>query len=174
MAWHRRVSSYGSLQWNKRATILSGVWTFVVRVHVRVCACVCVCVRMCVYAHVCCNWSDIADAMCCTPFQSVLGRGSYFTESASYIDVWSAFKNSDDEKQVVLATVLCGCERDYGMSVDRKLRRPPGDCDSVVGGPWAPSSEHRHDMATHSRVWVVFDFAQSYPEYVVTYKHASM
>lgn len=70
----------------------------------------------------------------------------------------------EEDRQMILAHVLCGREFDYKATLDKGLKRPPylpGTSrlyDSVKGGPHSGAIIH-----------VVYTNAHSYPSYVITY-----
>ena len=104
------------------------------------------------------------------------GRGAYFSDNAAYSDENFAFMvpstsavEGGPHRQLILARVLCGRTRDCGVSIDTTLVRPPDGFDSVRGGPhkFNPDSVHSCHMT------VVYDRAQVYPQYIVTYRQVS-
>jgi len=69
--------------------------------------------------------------------------------------------------QLILARVLCGTPHGYGAMVTRQTKslvKPPAGCDSVCGGPHTA-----YGYPEASRMWVVYDRAQVYPAFIVTY-----
>ena len=88
------------------------------------------------------------------------GRGSYFAVNASYSDQYSY--KSVGSRQMFLATVLTGdtCR----MGSDPRLTHPPLKPGSV---------DERYDSVSGqsggSDVFVVYDFEQAYPSYLITY-----
>jgi len=104
------------------------------------------------------------------------GRGAYFADNAAYSDENFAFTvpstsavEGGPHRQLILARVLCGRTRGFGVSIDTTLVRPPDGFDSVRGGPhkFNPDSVHSCHMT------VVYDRAQVYPQYIVTYRQVS-
>jgi hypothetical protein len=107
-------------------------------------------------------------------------NGAYFSESAHYSDqgyshMLCCGEALDDcfcgaasgPAQMFIASVVCGHSKDYGRSQDRGLKRPPvregGSSklfDSIHSAPDDPSYG----------MWVVWQNAQAYPRYVVTYR----
>ena len=71
------------------------------------------------------------------------------------------------DAELILAHVLCGRGKDMGTDIDRSLVKPPSGYHSVHGGPH--KTRWSDDLATASEMWVVYDQAQSYPAYVLTY-----
>jgi len=101
---------------------------------------------------------------------SFYGRGAYFADAASYCDENFAFEPAEQSsspkcRQLILARVLCGRVREYGTEKAPDLTLPPEGYDSVRGGP------HKfNDRGVAScHMTVVYDRAQAYPQYVVTY-----
>ena len=101
------------------------------------------------------------------------GRGAYFSDNAAYSDEHFAFTvpgtstlEGGAHRQLILARVLCGRTCDYGVDRDHTLVRPPDGCDSVRGGPHKVKSKSVHSC----RMTVVYDRAQVYPQYIVTYR----
>ena len=90
------------------------------------------------------------------------GRGAYFAENAAYSNGSFAFSR-DGQRQLLLARVLCGKARDFGQQLHRMLCKPPPGYNSVTGGP------HKARACSPSRIWVVYDRAQVYPAYIVSY-----
>jgi len=96
------------------------------------------------------------------------GRGAYFAESAAYSNGTYAFINqctmSASRRQLLLVRVLCGETRDYGRARCPELKKPPPGSHSVCGGPHLAGR-----CASGTKMWIVYDRAQVYPAYVVTY-----
>jgi hypothetical protein len=86
------------------------------------------------------------------------GRGSYFAERCSYSTNYE-FRNTMGEKQMFLARVAAGKVDERGMARDGTIRMPSDGFDSIRGNVREPS-----DFA-----YVVYDIAQSYPAYLLTY-----
>ena len=66
--------------------------------------------------------------------------------------------------------VLCGCIRQMGQAKDRRLTRlrlPVAEFDSIEGGPHIPPRGAESDA---SKMFVVYQESQVYPEFVVTYR----
>ena len=103
------------------------------------------------------------------------GRGAYFAERALYSHTSYAHRvpvgGGGSKHQLILARVLCGRGKDMGTDIDRSLVKPPPDCHSVHGGPH--KTRPSDDPATESAMWVVYDRAQSYPAYLVTYSSSA-
>lgn len=101
------------------------------------------------------------------------GAGAYFASDAIYSATSYAYAvPSTSHKQIFLAKVLCGVEKDFGMAKSNSLKRAPnlpthhplapGLYDSVCGGP--------HPVASvKSKMYVVYDSTQAYPLYLITY-----
>jgi len=105
------------------------------------------------------------------------GRGAYFAERALYSHTSYAHRvgGGGRKYQLILAHVLCGRGKDMGTDTDRSLVKPPSGYHSVHGGPH--KTRWSDDRATASAMWVVYDRAQSYPVYIVTYgssEHAAL
>lgn len=100
------------------------------------------------------------DFRYCT--QGMWGRGSYFAVNASYSDQYSYKNGSGGYRQIFLATVLTGdtCR----MNSDGNLTHPP-----LKPG----SANERYDSVSGyiggSDIFVVYDFEQAYPAYLITY-----
>jgi len=101
------------------------------------------------------------------------GRGAYFAESAAYSDGSYAYTVRRDARestrQLLLVRVLCGKSHNYGSlgpnASTRALKKPPRGYHSVSGGP------HKAGRCpAETFMWVVYDRAQAYPAYVVTYR----
>ena len=103
------------------------------------------------------------------------GRGAYFAERALYSHTSYAHRVGGGGYQLILAHVLCGRGKDMGTDIDRSLVKPPLGYHSVHSGPHI--SPLSGDLATASEMWVVYDRAQSYPAYILTYgssEHAAL
>jgi len=103
-------------------------------------------------------------------YATFYGRGAYFSDTASYCDESFAYHapgqpGSPTRRQLILARVLCGRVKDYGMAKEPELRFPPPGFDSVRGGP------HKFNDAgvASCNMTVVYDRCQVYPQYIVTY-----
>ena len=101
--------------------------------------------------------------------QGFYGRGAYFAERALYSHTSYAHcvGGGGSKYQLILAHVLCGRGKDMGTDTDETLVKPPSGYNSVHGGPH--KTRRSDDSATASEMWVVYDRAQSYPAYIVTY-----
>ena len=112
-----------------------------------------------------CHWAP------CLPQsrEGFYGRGAYFAERALYSHTSYAHHvgGGGNKYQLILAHVLCGRGKDMGTDTDRSLVKPPSGYHSVHGGPH--KTRWSDDRATASEMWVVYDQAQSYPAYVLTY-----
>lgn len=95
------------------------------------------------------------------------GHALYFAENARYSHAYAHRIPSPEGEQfqMLICRVLCGNSRHMGTATDRSMTRlklPPSDYDSVRGGP--------HTSSTGSSMMcVVYQDAQVYPDYVVTY-----
>ena len=69
---------------------------------------------------------------------------------------------------MLLVHVLCGTTHDCGRAVNRATRaltKPPPGCHSVSGGPHVAGNS-----PAETKMWIVYDRAQVYPAYIVTYR----
>ena len=119
----------------------------------------------------------VCTARPCVPQsrEGFYGRGAYFAERALYSHTSYAHRVGGGGYQLILAHVLCGRGKDMGTATDRSLVKPPSGYHSVHGGPHKTRSSD--DTATASEMWVVYDRAQSYPAYILTYassEHAAL
>jgi hypothetical protein len=109
------------------------------------------------------------------------GRGMYLAEHARY-SAESKYAHCPDPtnpllRQLLLVRAAVGEARDYGPEIHRKLSKPPRQeflqnagllFDSVKGGPHRP---HKAGPGKDDSVmFVLYDLAQAYPEYVVTFQ----
>ncbi|ELT94319.1 hypothetical protein CAPTEDRAFT_97279 [Capitella teleta] len=78
---------------------------------------------------------------------ALFGEGSYFARDASYS------KHYTDSRQLFVVRVLVG-KTAQGKA---HYRKPPSNYNSCVDNPSNPT------------IYVIFDFAQTYPEYLITY-----
>ena len=96
--------------------------------------------------------------------------GAYFSESSMYSDAGYAFRcpsyHSDGAKQMFLASVICGVSKDYGRARDSSLKRPPPQ--PGTSGRLFDSINSAPDQVDY-RMHVVWNNAQAYPRYIVTY-----
>ena len=80
------------------------------------------------------------------------------------------------ERQLLLVRAVVGASSEHGGAVSattRALTKPPEQApgvlyDSVRGGPHRPGSSGAGEC--DSAMVVLYDLAQAYPEYVVTYR----
>ena len=112
--------------------------------------------------------------------------GCYFSESSLYSDRSYAYMaccgqsrsgcrcgrtgSGAQRAQIFLASVVCGQSKNYGKRRDKSLKRPP-DLPSRGGiraGRLFDSINSAPDDPDY-RMWVVWNSAQAYPRYVVTY-----
>jgi len=70
------------------------------------------------------------------------GRGACFSDTASYCDEKFAFASKSEgqsvvgqQRQLILARVMCGRVKEYGTEKAPELTLPPEGFDSVRGGP---------------------------------------
>lgn len=99
------------------------------------------------------------------------GKGAYFAADSNYSIACYAYPKpgtSPLEKQIFLATVLCGVSKNYGTAKATHLKRaevqPDGNLfDSSYGGPHLVGS-------VKSMMYVVYETSQSYPLYLYTYR----
>eukprot|EP00299_Pterocystis_sp_00344_P019257 c9574_g1_i1.p1 GENE.c9574_g1_i1~~c9574_g1_i1.p1 ORF type:complete len:151 (-),score=35.78 c9574_g1_i1:97-549(-) len=84
------------------------------------------------------------------------GRGAYFAYNASYSHGYA--HESDGLRHFFVCRVELGRVKDLSASSDRNLVRAPIGFDSVQGATGG------------STVFIVYDIAQSYPEYLVSYR----
>lgn len=99
------------------------------------------------------------DFRYCT--EGMWGRGTYFAVNASYSDYYS-FKDRNIRK-MILARVLIGeaCKIQEGRSLTHPPHKPGSSTeryDSVQG------------FSNGSEIFVVYEFEQAYPEYLIIYK----
>ena len=97
------------------------------------------------------------------------GRGAYFSDTAAYCDESYAFEEagqsvSPPHRELILARVLCGREKDYGKKKP-ELLFPPEGFDSVRGG----SHKFNASGVVSCNMTVVYDREQVYPQYIVRY-----
>jgi hypothetical protein len=76
-------------------------------------------------------------------------------------------------RQLLLCRAVLGVSFDFGEIIDRDLKKPPEESagvlyDSVRGGPHQPRTAGAGD--NDSPIFVLYDLAQAYPEYVVTFE----
>ena len=95
------------------------------------------------------------------------GKGSYFAKNASYSCQSYAYKLSNGQRQVLLASVLTGDAYDYGTKTDSSLRMPPKKDPKI--------SKLRYNSVTGetggSRVYVVYNNHLSYPAFLITFTY---
>eukprot|EP00045_Choanoeca_perplexa_P017967 m.272918 g.272918 ORF g.272918 m.272918 type:complete len:248 (-) comp17681_c0_seq4:65-808(-) len=89
----------------------------------------------------------------------LFGRGSYFAERSSYSTSYE-YKTLDGKKQMFLARIAAGTVDERGMRRDQAIIMPKPGHDSVRGNVREPDN-----MA-----YIIYDLAQSYPSYLLTYK----
>ena len=101
------------------------------------------------------------------------GRGVYLADNACYSNQY-AHRNSKGERVLLLVRAVEGMSKDFGNDLDRDLTWPPIQdtktkmlFDSVRGGPHRPST--KGPGANDSKMLVLYNLVQCYPEYVVTY-----
>ena len=93
----------------------------------------------------------------------------YFAGRAAYCNETFAFAagGTPCRKQLIYARVLVGRPQQFGMVTDDRLTKPEQGYHSVAGGPHKFS-----DDGEESSMWVVYDNAQVYPQYIVEYVEA--
>ena len=100
--------------------------------HVHRIVCSCLCFAACRFFHgtrvtdprsVC--LSSVGLDPRCSGDQRYYGNGVYFAANASYVDANYAHHLPGGIRQMFLAHVLCGKVYDYGLILDKELRRPP-------------------------------------------------
>eukprot|EP00729_Bicosta_minor_P008334 gene8334-25276_t len=106
------------------------------------------------------------------------GRGLYLAKKAQYSD--ASYVHCPDHpdtrrRQLVLVRAAVGTPVDFEDRIDRTLTKPPEEApgklfDSVKGGPHRPKKSGAG--ANDSVMVVLYDLAQAYPEYIVTYTTA--
>jgi hypothetical protein len=106
-------------------------------------------------------------------------NGAYFSESAHYSDKGychmqccgssrnSCSCSSSGRAQMFVASVICGKTKDYGTRRDSSLKRPPPLGDG--SGKLYHSVTSAPDESDY-RMHIVWNNAQAYPRYVVTYE----
>jgi O-acetyl-ADP-ribose deacetylase len=89
--------------------------------------------------------------------EGMFGRGAYFSSSTRYSDAYR-FQGLAGDHQMFIASVVCGkIERRHA---DRSIRHPTPGFHSIEG------LVNQSDLAI-----IVYDLAQAYPSYLVTYTH---
>ena len=105
--------------------------------------------------------------------EGLYGNGLYFAERPTYSHRYAHYVVQVDGTRhytILVCRVLCGRIRSMGMATDRHLTRlllPPEDFDSVEGGPHVPRNGTPADASV---MHVVYQDAQVYPEFLVTYR----
>ena len=99
------------------------------------------------------------------------GSGVYLAERAAYCHENFAYHvpRTQLRKQLIYARVVVGREHECGTDTEPTLTKPPTGCHSVVGGP----HKFDDDSVEASRMCVVYDNAQVYPQYIVDYEKGS-
>ncbi len=115
------------------------------------------------------TWETSISFVLCCLYQAkdaaMYGRGSYFAERAAYSHGSFVHKvDADDTYQLLLTRVVCGKAHDFGEDI-QQVAKPPPPCHSVVGGPHTAFG-----YPEPTRMWIVYDLSQAYPQYIVTYK----
>ena len=101
------------------------------------------------------------------------GKGSYFAVNASYSSGYSyqkrVLRQSNPLHQMFVAKVLTGAC--ITLDPDDQLRFPPERTDQQEGGNVKIRRRHDSVQGTTggSEVYIVYDNAQSYPAYLITY-----
>jgi len=103
------------------------------------------------------------------------GKGLYFAAWPHYSHVYAHRSHrSSIYHHLLVCRVLCGKARAMGTTVDREMSRlslPPAEYDSVEGGPHQP--RHAGPGPQCSLMYVIYQDAQVYPEFIITYREAS-
>lgn len=92
------------------------------------------------------------------------GIGTYFTTLASKADFYTSSFSSSRRRVMLGARVALG-EVHEQMTYDTSLRRPPGDCDSVLGVPRSRGGCVDHDE------FIIYKLHQAIPQFVYVYSH---
>ena len=84
-----------------------------------------------------------------------------------------SFKGPSGLRQLLLCRAALGESYDFGENIEKDLKKPPTESvgvlyDSVRGGPHRPTKAGAGE--DDSPMFVVYDLAQAYPEYVISYK----
>ena len=118
------------------------------------------------------HWiADVAVGVVAFNLQSragLYGRGLYFAERAAYCHEHFAYSVPCTQlrKRLIYARVLVGREYDLGTDTEETLTKPPPGYHSIVGGPHKFNADSREA----SRMCVVYDNAQVYPQYIIEYE----
>merc|ERR1712218_553685 len=97
------------------------------------------------------------------------GQGWYFAATPSYSHNYAYFSESTVGERLyslLICRVVCGRVKQMGREIVGGMSRrdlPPDKYDSVEGGPHGSGSNP-------SMIYVVYDGAQAFPEFLVTYR----
>ena len=102
------------------------------------------------------------------------GRGVYLADSACYSNNDRYAFNKDGHRTLLLVRAVEGVSHDYGTATDSDLTKAPVQnatdgilFDSVRAGPHQPL--RAGSGVNQSRMLVLYNLVQCYPDYVVTY-----
>ena len=92
----------------------------------------------------------------------------YFAERAAYCHENFAYAvpRTQLRTRLIYARVLVGRKCECGTATEERLTKPPDGFHSIVGGP----HKFNADSAEASRMCVVYDNAQVYPQYIIEYE----
>jgi len=101
------------------------------------------------------------------------GPGLYLAERARYSNHDQYVHRCQEHCQLLLCRAALGESYDFGENIEKDLKKPPTESvgvlyDSVRGGPHRPTKAGAGE--DDSPMFVVYDLAQAYPEYVISYK----
>jgi hypothetical protein len=101
------------------------------------------------------------------------GPGLYLAEHARYSNHDQYVHRCQEHRQLLLCRAALGESFDFGEVTERDLKKPPAESDGVLydsvrGGPHHPKRSGAGP--DDSPMFVLYDLAQAYPEYVVSYK----
>jgi hypothetical protein len=101
------------------------------------------------------------------------GPGLYLAGHARYSNHDQYVHRCQEHRQLLLCRAALGESFDFGEEIERDLKKPPTESDGVLydsvrGGPHRPTRSGAGD--DDSPMFVLYDLAQAYPEYVVSYK----
>jgi hypothetical protein len=105
---------------------------------------------------------------------SLYGQGTYFAENSCKSMQYTAPPNADEEFCVLYCRVVLGRVHTTKTALGDDCKRPPVNKDSnkpydSVVAPTGPMANHHNGNQVH-REFIVYDMAQSYPEFAVWYK----
>ena len=109
------------------------------------------------------------------------GPGAYFARHAAYpVHIHPRVKDDSGTFSLLVAEVALGCVRDFGDKTDDKLRIPPARdatgrlYDSVRGTEQGIGLTHSTNRLAFGEQFVVYDLAQAYPHFLLTFELGSM